>query len=328
MAPPSQVLTFRGHRKSVNTLLCEEATHPNVLASGSDDGTCRIWDIRTTRVTKCLNVKKVLCTDREDETAVNSLAFGKSTAGAESAYIYVAAGRKVLTFDMRWSALIVDCVSREVFPDSEDEINVLSRHPGKHGRYLSVPDDTGSIRVYDLESHCLFKTLRGQHTNICSAAQFRPNAAWDLVSGGMDGLLLFWDFCRGRVKSRIDLNMLEESGTCATASDEGEGCSTQQMFNPPLVHSIVCAPNGKSCAVGLGDASVAVVDFGSKQIVRRLKHHKAMVSQVHFPAFCPQDRLLSAANDAKVCLWNYRAALSLDAPVGCGVSEMSSTLVV
>ncbi|CAI5722858.1 unnamed protein product [Hyaloperonospora brassicae] len=101
MAQPSRVLTFRGHRKSVNALLCEEALHPNMLVSGSDDGTCRLWDVRTARVTKCLNVKKALDADEEDESAVNSLAFGKATTGAESAYLYVAASRKVPTFDVR-----------------------------------------------------------------------------------------------------------------------------------------------------------------------------------------------------------------------------------
>ncbi|GMF25403.1 unnamed protein product [Phytophthora lilii] len=314
MAPPGHLLTFKGHRDSVNTLLCEESVHPNVLASGSDDGTCRLWDVRTTRVIKCLNVKKALGAVDEDESAVNSLAFGKASAGAERAYIYVAAGNKVLTFDVRQPALIVDCADREVFQQNEDEINVLSRHPGKQGKFLSAPDDTGDICVFDLESHRLLKTLRGQHTNICSVAPFRPNAPWDLVSGGMDGQLLFWDFSRGRVKFSIDLNT-GVNGLGNAAAVEGEG-GAQQMFNPPLVHSLAFAPNGKSFAAGLGDASIAVVDFGSKQIVRRLKHHGAMVSQVHFPAFRPLDRLVSTANDAKVCLWDYEAALSLEAASG------------
>ncbi|TDH72121.1 hypothetical protein CCR75_001238 [Bremia lactucae] len=300
MAIPNRLLTFKGHRDSVNTLLCEEGVHPNLLASGGDDGTCRLWDLRTAKVTKCFNVKKALGTEDVSESAINSLAFGKASTCEDSAYIYVAAGDKILTFDVRNPALIVECADRAIFQHNDDEINVLSRHSGKSGKYLSVPDDSGNICVYDIENHGLFKILKGQHTNICSAAPFRPTAPWDLVSGGMDGLLLFWDFFRGRVKYSIDLN-----------ADVDELCSTsQQIFNPPLVHSLAFAPNGRSFVAGLGDASVAVVNFSSRQIVRRLKRHAAMVSQVHFPAFCPEDRLVSTANDAKVCIWNYQAAFS------------------
>ncbi|KAI9916220.1 hypothetical protein PsorP6_018258 [Peronosclerospora sorghi] len=312
MITMSRLLTFKGHRKSVNALLCEESLHPNVLASGSDDGTCRLWDIRTTRVAKCFNVKKALGTvDDETESAVNSMAFGKATTGAESAYIYVAAGKKLLAFDVRQPTLVVNCADREIFQHSKDEINVLSRHPGNAGKYLSAPDDSGNIYVYNIDSHHLFKKLRGQHTNICSTAPFRPNAAWDLVSGGMDGLLLFWDFSRGRVKFSIDLNdAANRSSNRLVSEEKNKVHGTQQMFNPPLVHSLAFAPNGRSFAAGLGDASIVVIDFVSKHITRRLKHHGAIVSQVHFPAFSPQDRLVSTANDAKLCMWDYHAVLS------------------
>lgn len=325
-------LTYKGHRDSVNTLLCDESVHPNVLASGSDDGTCRLWDLRTARVTKCFNVKKALATNDIHASAVNSLAFGKALIDAASAYIYVAAGNKVLTFDVRQPALIVATTDRAVFQSNEDEINTLSRHPGKHGKYLSAPDDAGTICIYDIEKHELFKTLRGQHTNICSAAPFRPNAPWDLVSGGMDGLLLFWDLSRGRVKLSLDLNT-GLNGLGASACGKKPTSDTQQMFNPPLVHSLAFAPNGKSFVAGLGDASVAVVNFSTKQIVRRLKHHSAMVSQVHFPAFRPEDRVVSAANDAKVIIWDYQAAITPDiedhdgplASQSCVVTEFALT---
>jgi WD40 repeat protein len=121
------------------------------------------------------------------------------------------------------------------------------------------------------------------------SAPFRPNAGWDLVSGGMDGFVFFWDFSRGRIRHKLDFNI-------------GVKTSGNQMFNPPLVHSIAFPNNGRTFAVGLGDASLAIVDFNTKQIKRRLKDfHTAAVSQVHFPVFNhDQSLLLSSGNDAKV----------------------------
>lgn len=319
------LVTFRGHRGGVNVLLCEEDKHAHVLASGSDDGSCRLWDVRTTRATRSMNIRKALGVTAQDdasESAVNSLAFS-----ANGDCIHVAASNKVLTFDLRQEGLIFDCASKEVLQDNDDEINSLARHPGKHGKYLSAPDDNGDIRVYDMEAHRLYKTLRGQHVNICSAAPFRPNAPWDLVSGGMDGFLLFWDFSRGRMKFKIDLNAginsLDSISSTASSAD-ADTAGVNRMFNPPLVHSIAFAPNGKSFAAGLGDASIALVEFNSKQVVRRLKQHSAAVSQVHFPAFRPSEWLISCGNDAKICIWDYQKALSSSSSQ-CAGDEVNET---
>ncbi len=43
--------TLKGHRDSVSCLAWDRAT---IVASGSDDGTARLWDLRTLRSTRCL----------------------------------------------------------------------------------------------------------------------------------------------------------------------------------------------------------------------------------------------------------------------------------
>lgn len=318
--PPAPLVTLRGHRDSVNALLCEDAVRPHELASGSDDGSVRIWDVRSARVTRSMNVRKALGLDGSDadvdSAAVNALAFS-----ATGDLLHAAAGNKVLSFDLRQDALVFTCASREVLQANDDEVNALARHGGRGGRFLAAPDDSGDIRVFDTDAHRLFKTLRGHHANICSAALFRPHAPWDLVSGGLDGFVLFWDFSRGRMKCKIDLS----DGVNALGEEEGESedvrrgraaQSASRLFNPPLVHALAFAPNGRSFAAGLGDASVAVIDFNAKRVVRRLKQHRAAVSQVHFPAFRADEWLLSCGNDAKICVWDYQRALSSPEPTG------------
>ena len=41
-----------GHKKSINCIDVSPRD-PSLIASASDDGTCRIWDIRTTKSSKC-----------------------------------------------------------------------------------------------------------------------------------------------------------------------------------------------------------------------------------------------------------------------------------
>ena len=54
----------------------------------------------------------------------------------------------------------------------------------------------------------VFKTCRRSgHENICSSVAFHPKRAWELVSGGLDCLLINWDFSRG--KPCYKLNMQE-----------------------------------------------------------------------------------------------------------------------
>lgn len=321
MATPPLV-ALRGHRGSVNALAADERQLPHVVASGGDDGSCRLWDVRSGRATRSVNVRRALgvASSRElraslagaelraaegaaeDEAAVHSLAF------ADNALLLAAAGNKVLSFDLRSEALVLDCAAREPLQESDDEVNSIAVHPGKARRYLSVPDDSGDVRVYDLETHRVFKTLRGQHANICSAAPFRPSGApWDLVSAGLDGFVLFWDFSRGRLKFKIDLNLGVETAA-----------SGAQLFNPPLVHALEFAPNGKTLAAALGDASVALIDFNSRRVVRRLRRHRAAVAQVHFPVFKSDEWLLSAGNDSSVCVWDYRGALTREDPIEDG----------
>nr|CCA19794.1 conserved hypothetical protein [Albugo laibachii Nc14]CCA24394.1 conserved hypothetical protein [Albugo laibachii Nc14] len=311
--------TFRGHRDSVNALLVDDVIHPNILVSGSDDGTSRVWDVRSCRTTQCINVRRALGVSSSDQNvdteavAVNSAAFGSKQ---EPYLLHLAVANKILSFDLRNSSLILDSLSREILQANHEEVNAIHVHPGRRLNFLAAPDDSGMIKIYDLEQQRLFKTLQYQHTNICTAAVFRPNSPWDLVSCGMDGFLLFWDFCRGRLKYKIDL----QAGMHQLAESDAETPTTldtksSQMFNPPLVYSIAFTSNGKAFAAGLGDGSVVIVDFNARRILRRIRFHRATVSQVHFADLSSDADfpwLLSCANDAQIYICDYKHVVAHD----------------
>ncbi|KAF0687477.1 Aste57867_20786 [Aphanomyces stellatus] len=290
LASPSGFL--RGHKGAVNCLASAPSSEDPILVSGSNDSTCRIWDLRSRRVTQCI-------AHAFAGEPVNSVAFGVS-----STELYVASVNQVYQFDLRQSAsaLIVTEAST-IFEPAADEINCLHVHPTATKKpWLAVPDDEGEIGLLNMKTHAVH-TLRGQHTNICTSAVFRPRCAgYDLVSGGLDCQLVFWevksDGSGGRMRFKMNMQSLEA----------GLGDATQ-MWNPPFVYKLAFSANGRSLAAALGDGSIALVDFASRSLVRKLRGHHAIVSDVQFFTHHDTEYVIAAGNDAKLSIWSLETAL-------------------
>ncbi|KAI7827949.1 WD40-repeat-containing domain protein [Gamsiella multidivaricata] len=202
-----------------------------MLASGSEDKTCRIWDLRTDKVHKALT---------GFDSSVTTTAF----TPADSHTIYVGSGDKVYTYDLRMDSLLLNTTqSTRCYDVAEDEINQI--HVNHKGSYLVACDDAGDIRVLDLRSHKWMRHLDRKHHNIAMTVQFIPKKELQAISGGMDKLVVAWDFYKGRAIQVID-----------TDNPQPEGVQSKQLFNPPFVHSIAVHPSGTRVAVGLGDGTV------------------------------------------------------------------------
>lgn len=213
-----------GHTSSVLSL---DVNTEGILASGGEDGLC-IWSKDGTSQTK-LPFTSHLSSDR-DPKEVNSVCFCVKNPER----LFASCGSKTLRYDLRNLASTV-CE----FQFNEDEINQLAIHD--KGTFLAACDDSGEIKVIEVESGRLFKTLYNKHDNICATVQFRSNRPWEVVSGGMDFKVVSWDFSSGRPLQ--DLNVQELGG------DSQEGA---YFVNPPFVHSIHMAGNGRMFAAGLG----------------------------------------------------------------------------
>lgn len=140
------------------------------------------------------------------------------------------------------------------------------------GNYLAACDDSAEIKVIDVQSGKLFKSLKNKHENICSSVQFRPNRPWEIVSGGMDFRIVSWDYSSGRVLQ--ELNVQELGG------DSSEGA---YFVNPPFVHSIHMAGNGRMFAAGLGNGNIQLFRFeGKKKFTadQCLNKHTSSASQL------------------------------------------------
>lgn len=204
-----------GHNESV---LSMDINIFGVLASGGEDCLC-VWASDGTPLTKI---------NSTGEEEVTSVCFSKQ----KPEQLFFSTGTKILNYDLR-SMKSPLCE----FEYNEDEINQIVLH--EKGQYMAACDDTGAVKIIDLQQKKLFKTLNRTHTNICSSVQFRPQRPWDLVTGGMDFKVVSWDFSSGSVTHEVNV---QETGT----EDE------KYFINPPFIHSVHMKDNSRDFAVGLG----------------------------------------------------------------------------
>ncbi|KAI7848994.1 WD40-repeat-containing domain protein [Circinella umbellata] len=271
LTPSAQL---NGHKAPV---LCakyaeESSLGSNILASGSEDQTCRLWDLRQSRVVK--GIQKL-------EDAVSCIAFGHQFE------LYLSVGTKVYTYDLRNDGMIIDEPIQQ-YEFSQDEINSIDIHP--NGKYLATGDDEGEIKVIDLERHKLYKKLVKKHSNISMAVRFRQKKPWEVWSGGLDCRLFQWDFSRGTPLNGYDTNANEPSSA--------------QMFNPPFVYSIDTSFSGQWVAAGLGDCSIQILgEVGkSKKKKKQTCHARLMDGHTNLVNCLT---IITRATAIRVCKWYF-----------------------
>lgn len=136
-----------------------------LLASGAEGGEVTVWS------KEGASLAQLRLRTGED---VTSAVFSPSAPGS----LYVSHGETVSVLDPRNLK-----GPAEELHLGEDEINGLSLNDT--GTLLAVADDSGAVRVVELDSRKVSRTLR-RHTNICSSVAFRPQRPQSLVSAGLD----------------------------------------------------------------------------------------------------------------------------------------------
>lgn len=150
-----------GHSSSV---LCLNVSAEGLVASGAERGELVLWDGGGSPVAQ------LRLPQAEDVTSVLFSARSPST-------LYTSHGETISVLDVR---SLQEPLQR--FHVNEEEINCLSVNDTDS--FLAAADDSGAIKVVDLESKKVSRSLR--HSNICSSVAFRPQRPQSLVSCGLD----------------------------------------------------------------------------------------------------------------------------------------------
>ncbi|CAM6124500.1 unnamed protein product [Calypogeia fissa] len=329
------VYKIRGHTGSI--LGCVTSPNsPDEVVTCSEDGSVRVFDLRSQ---SCATAHQ--CLGGESVASI-SLNPGNSTE------LYAAAGAVVYCLDRRLGSS-----GRELqrYDFNLDEINQVAVN--QKGSYVAAADDSGEIKVIDVHNCRLYRTLRGGHTNICSAVQFHPQKPWEVISGGLDSKIVKWDFSKGKYVRSVNL--------------VADNANVGQLCNPPFVHALAIpesngsGDSGRVVAVARGDGAIEVYDLGFeslKPVVRKgLKNkkgnqqnssgqgesggpalmvnglrchfdtehggHSTAASSVAFAAFGANERfLVSAGNDMLIKGWNWRSS-----PDGCQADNGSGLVL-
>ncbi|XP_051521169.1 WD repeat-containing protein 53 [Myxocyprinus asiaticus] len=272
----------------VTPVLCAAVSHGSeqLIATGAESGELTVWNHDGLPLSK-------LHVSSDDVTCVT---FSPSVP----TLLYASHGQTVSVLDGRNLKSAVT----DVQDAGEDEINCLSVN--KTGDTLAVADDSGAVRIVDLQLQKVTRTLQ-KHTNICSSVMFRPHRPQSLVSAGLDMQVILWNLPKVRPLWSFSLT--------DTLQDNAPPQTAGQMFNPPLAHCVSVTSCGNVFACAAEDGCVHLLRVsGDSRLWKRgvFKAHSQGASQAHFIGFLSHPYwLATGGNDGLVSLWD----LSEDAVV-------------
>ncbi len=288
------------------------------LATGSDDGTVRLWDVATGDERRTL-------TSHGD--GVSAVAFGPDGQS-------VASGGNDGTVRL-WD--VASGAELHTLAGHESWVSAVAFSPD--GRTVASGSDDGTVRLWDVASGAELRTLAG-HESWVSAVAFSPDGGV-LATGSDDGTVRLWDMATGEelhtltghdgwvsaVAFSPDGHTLATGGNAGrtrlwdvatgderrTLTDHGDGVSAAAF-----------SPDGQILASGGNDGTVRLWDADSGAELRTLAGHESWVSAV---AFSPDGGVFATgSDDGTVRLWDVATGADRRTLAGYGDGVSAAAL--
>lgn len=200
-----------------------------------------------------------------------------------------------------------------------------------HSRFSS-----GTIKVWDLSSGALIRTLKGHRQGINAIAQkngqenIASGEEKPLVSGGNDARLILWDLASGRKLKTLeghrrwinDILILGDGQRAISAAadktlriwqlDSGKTLFTLQGHTNS-VNDIVLTEDEKQVISAAEDGTLKVWDISSGQEVKTLSGHQVGVKKV---VILPGNKAVSGAVDGILKVWDLTSGKELGTLAG------------
>ncbi|WP_320773463.1 WD40 repeat domain-containing serine/threonine protein kinase [Streptomyces sp. CRN 30] len=285
--------TLTGHEASVTSVAY--GSGGRALATGSEDGTARLWDTTTGRA-------RVLT---GHEGYVNAVALSPD-------------GKLLATGSDDRTAKLWDTATgrlRTTLTGHLDDVDAVTFSPD--GKTLATACDHGMLRLWDTTTYRIRARVGGQgHMN---AVAFSPDGG-TLALGSDNDKVRLWDWASGRMRiltghgrTLQSVAFSPDGRTLASGSDDRTArlwdtatgrLRTTLSGHQGYVTSVAFSPDGHTLATGSQDRTVRLWDTATGQ-ARALTGHQGAVKAVRFSP--DGHTLATGGEDRTVRLWDPTA---------------------
>jgi WD40 repeat protein len=333
-AGPRRLATFLGHSGAADAV--HVSADGDLVMSGGDDGTCRLWSPRPESTEPTLvghpqgldaiafspDGARVATASRDGTARIWDAASQRTLIEIGGAVrpgrsvAFSPDGRLLLTGSEEPVAHLVDAATGQaVGRCSGHEAGVMAVAFAPDGRTIATGSADGTARIWDAGT-CVERAVCRGHASAVMSLAFSPDGT-RLATSAEDGSVRLWRAdlgaevggCAGHTKAVRTVVFDHTGALLATASLDGTarlwdattGRELRRLAHRGEVHAVAFSPDAGRLATGSRDGSVRIWDVPGGDELAVLQRHKNAVVGLAFDA--AGTVLASAAWDNTARLW-------------------------